>query len=407
MIPKEVRNDFPMLGAQPDLVYLDTAATSQTPRSVIDAMDAYHTRFRANVHRGFYASGVDASLAYEQARDNVARFIGAERNEVIFTAGATASSNMLIAMCEHSGMFSGGGELVTTAMEHHASLIPLQCVAKKYSISLKHIPLKDQSVSLDYDVLTKFITSKTKMVSVMLASNVTGEINNVARIAKIAHEAGALVVCDAAAAVGHIPVDVRTLGADFLYFSGHKMCGSTGIGILWGKEAIMKNLEPGIYGGGIVREVTFADALWREPPHKFEAGTPNIAGAVSLSAAVEYLERIGIREVHAHATALAAQAQAVLKDIPDVRVFAGLSPARNAGIVSFTLKGVHPHDIADMLGREHIAVRAGHHCAMPLVTDALGVSALVRASFYLYNTAADIDTLVQGIQNVKQVFGKK
>lgn len=410
MIDKNIKKDFPIfdrgLGGGQGFTYLDTAATSQTPQVVLDRMDAYYTGFRANIHRGTYEAGQTASAAYEDARAIAAEFIGAEKQEVIFTSGATASSNMLVAMLEHSGVVKAGDEIVTTAMEHHASLIPLQELARRSDLDLKHLPLVDNGVALNYDVVEKFITPKTKIVSVMLASNVTGVINDVARIAKIAHNVGALVICDATAAVGHMPVDVKALGVDFLYFSGHKMCGPTGVGVLWGRAEILQKLEPGVYGGGIVDEVTLARATWRGIPERFEAGTPNIGGVIGLGAAVEYVQKIGLENIHAHSAKLAGEAMRRLEEISGVRVIAERDLTKNVGIVSFTVAGVHPHDVAEILGREGVAIRAGHHCAMPLVTDALGVTAVSRASFYLYNTAEDIDALVGDIKKAQAVFEK-
>lgn len=405
--PESIKKDFPIFREGRSFVYLDTAATSQTPQVVLDAMDVYYTKFRANIHRGLYEVGEDASKAYDDARAKVARFIGAEPREIIFTAGATASSNMLMSMIEYSGMIKEGDEIVTTAMEHHASLIPLQEFAKRNDLDLKHIPLAEDSVQLDHSVIEKFITNKTKIVSVMLASNVTGVINDVARIADLAHNVGALVICDATAAVGHMPIKVKTLGVDLMYFSGHKMCGPTGIGVLWGKGEVLEKLQPGVYGGGIVEEVTLARATYRGIPERFEAGTPNIAGAIGLGAAVEYLETVGVENIHMYSKELVREAVKRLEEVLGVRVVAERDPAKNVGIVSFTVEGVHPHDVADILGREGVAIRAGHHCAMPFVTDALGLSAVARASFYFYNTTGDVDALISGIKKVKEVFKKQ
>lgn len=406
---QEIKKDFPIFSKTKNLVYLDTAATSQTPQVVLDAMDAYYTSFRANVHRGSYEEGEVTSKAYETARATVARFINADPREVIFTAGATASSNMLISMLEHSGVVMAGDEVVTTVMEHHASLIPFQELAKRQGLTLKHIPLAKGSLALDYEQAAKLITTKTKIVSVMLASNVTGTINDVVRITEMAHKVGALVVCDATAAVGHVPVDVKKLGlpgqgVDFLYFSGHKMCGPTGIGVLWGRQEILETLEPGMYGGGIVNEVTLDKAVWREVPTRFEAGTPNIAGAIGLGSAIEYLKKNGIQNIHAHTAKLVNEAIMRLQEVSGVTVYAARD-IENVGIVSFVIDDIHPHDIAAILGREGVAVRAGHHCAMPLIT-ALGVPATTRVSFYLYNTSEDVDALIAGIIKAKEIFNK-
>lgn len=417
MDTRKIKNDFPIFDKVQSLVYLDTSATSQTPQVVLDAMDNYYTSFRANVHRASYEEGESASEAYEEARAKVALFIGADTREVIFTAGATVSSNMLVAMLENSkrtalyglesqgrSFLNLGDEIITTVMEHHSSMIPLQELAKRQEFVLKYIPLAKDSVALDYDEAVKLITTRTKIVSVMLASNVTGVVNDVARIVQIAHKVGALVICDATAAVGHMPVDVKKLGVDFLYFSGHKMCGPTGVGVLWGRQDLLEKLEPGIYGGGIVDNVTLEKAIWRDIPARFEAGTPNIAGVIGLGVAVDYLNKVGIENIHAHCANLARETIERLNQISGVTVYA-MSGEQNIGTVSFTIDGIHPHDIAEILGRDGVAVRAGHHCAMPLIT-ALGVLATVRVSFYLYNSSEDIDALVRGVKKAKEIFKK-
>lgn len=404
MISDTIKTNFPFFGeGGKDIAYLDNAASSQTPKVVLEAMDAYYTKFRANVHRGLYEASEAASVAYEEARSKVARFIGADPREIIFTAGATASSNMLMLMLEHSGVVAEGGEMVTTVSEHHGSLIPLQELAHRNSLQIKHIPIQGLTLDLDYEVAEKLITEKTKIVSVTLASNVTGAINDIARIAKMAHAVGTLVICDATAAVGHMSVDVKNLGADFVYFSGHKMCGPTGIGVLLGKGTVLEKLAPGFYGGGSIEEVTLEQATFTGVPERFEAGTPNIAGAIGLGAAVDYLAHLGIENIRAHTESLTKEAIARLKEISGVRLIAEEDASKNIGIVSFLIDGVHPHDTAEILGREGVAVRAGHHCVMPLHTF-LGVSATVRASFYLYNTREDIDALIRGIKKAQEIF---
>lgn len=402
MIEATIKNDFPFFTNKGQKgAYLDTAASSQTPQVVLDAMHAYYVSSRANVHRGLYRASEEASGAYEGARVKVARFIGATMNEIIFTGGATASSNMLVSMLEHSKMITKDDEIVTTVMEHHASLIPLQELARRTSAHLKHIPI--QGLSLDYNTAEKIITNTTKVVSVLLASNVTGEINDVARIAEMAHKVGALVICDATAAIGHMHVDVRTLGVDALYFSGHKMCGPTGIGVLWVREELLEKLEPGTYGGGMVDAVTTTTATWGLIPERFEAGTPPVAEAIGLGTAVDYLMNVGIENIRAHDEVLVEEAITRLEKIPGVRVIAEKEQGKNIGIVSFVISGIHAHDVAYILGKENVAVRAGHHCAMPLHT-ALGVVATTRASFYLYNTREDVDALIQGIATVQHIF---
>ncbi len=405
MIKNTIKNDFPFFNKrEKNIAYLDNAASSQTPQVVIDRVDAYYSRFRANVHRGLYDASEEASIAYEDARAKVAHFIGGDSREIIFTAGATASSNMLISMIEHSALIKEG-EIVTTIMEHHSSLIPLQKLAERHNLILNYIGMIEGGVGLNYERVEKIITEKTKIVSICLASNVTGEINDVLRIAEIARKYGAMVICDATAAIGHIPVDVKALGVDFLYFSGHKMCGPTGIGILWGKKEILEKLEPGVYGGGMADEVSQEKAIWRNVPERYEAGTPNIAGAIGLGAAALYLEHIGINNIRAHNIALTAKAISSLEKIPGVRIIAEKDVSKNIGIVSFIIDDIHAHDVADILGKEKVAVRAGFHCAMPLHT-ALNISATTRASFYLYNTEDDINALIAGIKKVKEIFKK-
>lgn len=401
------RSDFPSL--TPQAGYLDSAATSLTPVPMLRAMDEYYRAYRASTHRGLYTSAMRATEAYEQARADVATFIGADADEVVFTSGATASANMLTYALEHTLDLREGDEIVTTVMEHHAALLPLQELAKRKGLTLKHITLVGNT--LDYDVAERLITNRTKVVSVMLASNVLGTVNDVERIAKRAHEVGALMVLDATAAVGHIPVDVKTLDCDFLYFSGHKMCGPTGIGVLYGKKEKLENLKPGFFGGGIVNTVTFTEATWNASPQRFEAGTPNIAGAIGLGAAVAYLNNIGLDSIHAHVRELTTHAHEVLGTIPSITLFSA-PPAHNVGIVSFAfdgsphseaVRGAHPHDIAQVCADRGVAIRAGHHCAMPLHTE-LGVPATARASFYLYNTKEDIAALEQSVRRAAALF---
>lgn len=404
MIKDTIKNDFPFFNNKDgkNISYLDNAASSQTPQVVIEGMNVYYSKFRANIHRGLYDASEEASTAYEDARAKVARFIGADPREIIFTAGATASSNMLISMLEHSALVKDG-EIVTTIMEHHGSLIPLQKLAERHNLALKYLENSDEGMGLDYEKAEKVITEKTKIVAICLASNVTGELNDVARIAKIAHRYGAIVVGDMTTAIGHISVNVKALDVDFLYFSGHKMCGPTGIGILWGKKEILEKLEPGIYGGGMADEVTKEKAVWKDIPFRYEAGTPNIAGAIGLGVAIDYLENIGIENIRAHNITLTIKTISSLEKISGVRIIAEKDISKNIGIVSFIIDGIHAHDVADILGKERVAVRAGFHCAMPLHT-ALNIPATTRASFYFYNTEDDISALIDGIKKAKEIF---
>ncbi|MBP9749137.1 MAG: cysteine desulfurase [Candidatus Pacebacteria bacterium] len=400
---KKMRDDFPIFHTKPDWAYLDTAATSQVPQVVIDAVAEFQCAYRSSVHRGLYREALRATEVYEQARSTVAGFLNAESSEeVIFTYGATASSNMLIAMLEHSGIFTEGDELVTTITEHHSSLVPQSMLAQRIGLTMSCIPMK-HSFLLDYEYARSVVTQRTKLVSVMLASNVTGTIHNVRRIARMAHAVGALVVCDATAAAGHLPIDVRALEVDFLYFSGHKMGSPMGIGALYGKRELLRDLEPGWYGGGMVEEVTCTGARWTDGPQRFEAGTPNIAGAIGLATAVRYLAEHNMVVIRQYIEALLVRAVEELRAIDGVQVFTA-APHLNVGIVSFVVEGVHAHDVAEIAAREGVALRAGHHCAMPL-HEALGVSATVRASFFLYNTKHDVDALVAAVKKAKRVFG--
>ena len=403
MDTEAIKNDFPIFKNNPGLVYLDSAASSQTPEPVLRAMDEYYRGYRSNIHRSMYALGERATMAYEKARENVADFIGAQNREVVFTAGSTMGMNMLIYSLEHHLDLKPGDEVVTTVTEHHSGLIPLQELAKRNGLVLKHIPL-GSDFHLDYTQAEALITDKTKIVSLSLASNVLGTINDVNKVASYARRVGALVICDGTKAVGHIEVNVRKLDCDFLVFSGHKMCGPTGIGILYGKEAVLETLPPSIFGGGMVEEVSLANASFRDIPARFEAGTPNIVGAIGLGAAVDYLRGVGMERIAQHTQALTGYALAQLGGIDGVELFAQKDTQSNAGIVSFLIRGIHPHDIAEIAGRRNVALRAGHHCANPLMKE-LGVPALVRASFYIYNDKSDVDALVEVIAEAKRIFG--
>ncbi len=398
-----IRKDFSQIGGE-DTHYLDSAATSLTPRSVLDAEIDYYTNARANVHQGMFKEAMKATELYENARKKVAAFIGADPKEVIFTSGATESSNMLTRMIEESACHTEEQkEIVTSIMEHHASLVPLQQFAFRKSIPLSVIPMK--GLALNYEKAEQIITEKTALVSVVLASNVTGAVNDIQRLAKIAHQHGAIMVVDATAAMGHIPVDVKALGCDALYFSGHKMFAPTGIGILWAKYALLEKLSPSIFGGHMIADVGEKTAEWAEIPSRFEAGTKNISGAIGLGAAVDYISSVGIESIHAHNVELVHYAVEELERVPGVRIVAERRGARNIGIVSFACDFAHPHDIAEILARDSVAVRPGHHCAIPLHT-ALGISSTTRASFHLYNTKKDVDSLVEGVKKARALFAK-
>jgi cysteine desulfurase / selenocysteine lyase len=398
------RADFPIFSAKPDWAYLDSAATSHLPQQVLDRIAEYQCGYYAPVHRGLYREAVRATDEYERARATIAKLIGAhDSHEIIFTAGATASSNMLVYALEHSIVWQPGDEVVVSIMEHHTSLVPLQELARRKGLVIKYIPLSEGFV-LNYDIAEALITERTRLVSVMLASNVLGTINDIVRIAARAHAVGALMVSDATAAVGHIPVSVGALGVDCLYFSGHKMCGPTGIGVLYATSALLAWLNPSFFGGGMVSNVTQDHATWVEGPAKFEAGTPNSMGAIGLGAAAEYLLAHEVSEIARYVSTLVTLTRETLAQSDGVRLYAA-EVERNVGVVSFSVEGIHPHDLAEIAARHNVAIRAGHHCAIPLHA-ALGAHATARASMYLYTTKADIDALGASIRHARTLFGR-
>jgi cysteine desulfurase/selenocysteine lyase len=402
---KDVRNYFPILDQEVNghpLVYLDNAATSQKPISVIETLEQYYKGYNSNVHRGVHTLGTKATDAYEGAREKVRKFIHAKSmEEVVFTRGTTASINMLAASYGEQNV-KEGDEIVITYMEHHSNLIPWQQLAKRKKAELKYIPLeKDGTISLDK--VRETVTSKTKIVAVTLVSNVLGTINPIKEIANIAHENGAVIAVDGAQGVPHMKVDVQELDCDFLAFSGHKMCGPTGIGVLYGKKHLFEKMEPVEFGGEMIDFVGLYDSTWKELPWKFEGGTPIIAGAIGLGKAIEFLEEIGLDEILKHEQQLTAYTLDKLSEVEGIEIYGPKDPMKRAGLVTFNVKGVHPHDVATVLDAEGIAIRAGHHCAQPLMKW-LDVSATARASFYLYNTEEDIDRFVSGILKTKEYF---
>lgn len=400
---KTIKKDFPQLeegGGK--LIYLDNSATSQTPLSVIDAEVEYYKTYRANVSRGLYPLSEKASKAYDEARAKVAKFVGADTREIIFTASATASSNMIIYALENTGIFQEGDEIVTTIMEHHSILVPLQELAKRKKLKLRFVPMTETK-ELDYAEAEKLITKKTKLVAFVGVSNVTGTINDMKRLCDIAKNAGAYSLVDATQAAGHIAIDVKIIGCDLLFFSGHKMCGPTGIGVLYGRKELLEKLSPGFFGGGMVEEAFSEDTSFALVPAKFEAGTPNIAGAIGLGAACEYLEKIGMENIEAHIRELTRYTLAELEKIQGLSLYSQVDPEKNIGVISFLVEEAHPHDTTEILSRYGIATRAGHLCAQPLVKS-MGTYAVVRASIYFYNSKEDIDALVLGIKEVQKVF---
>ncbi|TLZ61898.1 MAG: cysteine desulfurase [Methanobacteriota archaeon] len=403
---EKIRADFPILTRTvhgKPLVYLDSAATSQKPRSVIDSVSDFFSRYNANVHRAIYELGEEATREYEGAREKVAQFIHARSpNEIAFTKSTTESINTIAYGWGIKGKLREGDEIVSTVMEHHSNHIPWYFVQDAKGVKLKWVGMTDDGVLRmeDYD---EMITKRTKVVTVTQCSNVLGTINPVQEIARRAHEVGAICVVDAAQSVPHMPVDVQKIGCDFLAFSGHKMLAPTGIGNLYGTEERLQELEPLMGGGEMIREVHLGTAKWNDVPFKFEGGTPNMAGAIGLGVAVDYLNKIGMDQVRQHEVELTEYALDVLSDVKGFHGFGLEDATRRGGVISFTLGDVHPHDIASILDVEGIAIRSGHHCAQPLM-ERLNVPATARASFYVYNTLEEVDRLAAGLRKVLDVF---
>ena len=408
-----IRKDFPIFTRTirdgKKLVYLDSGATSQKPQVVIDAEVDFYAKHNAAAHRGAHQLAEEATEMFEASRETVASFLGAKTEEIVFTKSATESLNLLayaFSNAEPGSQFAISSEhsIVVSEMEHHANLIPWQQLARRSGAELKWFGVTTDG-RLDESNIDSLITSKTKIVAITQQSNVLGTINNLDRIIKKAHEVGAIVIVDACQSVPHIPVDVTKLGADFLAFSGHKILGPTGVGVLWGRYELLNNLPPFLFGGSMIENVTMTDATWAEAPRKFEAGVPNMAQVVGLAAGIKYLQSIGLEEVHEHEKALTGYLLNELSQIPGIAVVGPADISLRGGTVSFTLDGIHPHDLGQYLDSAGIAVRTGHHCAWPL-TRALGVPATTRASLYLYNDNSDIDALIAAIKDAKKYFGK-
>lgn len=406
MDAEKIRQDFPILFQEVNdepLVYLDNAATTQKPKAVLDVLNDYYLKDNANVHRGVHTLAERATHAYEAARDKVVSFINApHREEVIFTRGTTTGLN-LVAQSYGNMFVKANDEIVITYAEHHSNLIPWQQLAKRTGAVLKYIGITDDG-QIDFEDAKKQITDKTAIVSVAQVSNVLGGIAPVKAIGELAHAHGAIMVVDGAQSLPHMVVDVQDLNCDFLAFSGHKMCGPTGIGVLYGKREWLNQMEPIEFGGEMIDFVRLQDSTWKELPWKFEAGTPNIAQAIALGAAIDYLNEIGgMQKIHEYEQEIVQYLIPKLKEIPGVTIYGPQNPADHTGVIAFNLDGLHPHDVATALDMEGVAVRAGHHCAQPLLTY-LKVPATARASFYFYNTKADADRLVDAIIATKEFF---
>ena len=399
-----IRRDFPALAQEVHgrpLVYLDNAATSQKPRQVIEAVRAYYETDNANVHRGVHELSERATAAYEGAREKVRAFVNAASvHEIVFTRNATESIN-LVARAWGDANVSSGDEVLITAMEHHSNIVPWQMLCERTGAVLRVAPMDDRGELL-MDDFAPLITPRTKMVAVVHMSNALGTINPVADIVKLAHDAGATVLIDGSQAAYHLPIDVRALGADFYAFTGHKLYGPTGIGVLYGREAALEAMPPFLGGGDMIRTVSFERSTWNDLPYKFEAGTPNIGGAVGLGAAIDYVSGVGLDAIAAHERALLERGTARLLTVPGLRLIGTAS--RKASILSFVMDGIHPHDIGTIVDRHGIAIRTGHHCAQP-VMDRLGIPATARASLAMYSTPEEIETLAVALERVRELMG--
>ncbi|AUG46293.1 cysteine desulfurase [Haloarcula taiwanensis] len=403
---ERIREDFPILQREfggEQVVYLDNAATTQTPEPVVETIADYYRTTNANVHRGLHQLSQEASVAYEDAHDRVAEFIGAsgEREEIIFTKNTTESEN-LVAYAWGLNELGPEDEVVLTEMEHHASLVTWQQIAKKTGATCRYIRVEEDG-TLDMDHARELITDDTAMVSVVHVSNTLGTVNPVSELADIAHDHDAYIFVDGAQSVPNRPVDVEAIDADFLAFSGHKMAGPTGIGVLYGKKHILEEMEPYLYGGEMIQKVTFEDATWNDLPWKFEAGTPVICQGIALAEACDYLDDIGMERIQRHEEQLAEYALEQLQAEGDVETYGPPAGTARGGLVAFNLDSVHAHDLSSILNDSAVAIRAGDHCTQPL-HDKMGVPASARASFYIYNTREEVDKLVEAIDDARQLF---
>ncbi|MEI8232603.1 MAG: cysteine desulfurase [bacterium] len=404
--PTVIKNDFPILKRVVNgkkLVYLDSGATSQKPSQVIYAEKEYYEQNNANVHRGAHTLGDEATRMLAESRQTVANFIGAKEQEIIFVRNTTEAIN-LVSYAWGLDNLKTGDIVLTTVMEHHANLVPWQEVSRRTGAKLELVGITEDGL-LDLDDYAKKLFLKPKIVCIVHVSNALGIINSVKEMTKMAHKAGALVLVDGAQAVPHMKVDIKEIGCDFYAFSGHKMLGPMGIGVLWGKKEILESMSPFLTGGGMINEVYPDHSTWAELPEKFEAGTPNVAGVVGLASAINYLEKLGMENVRAHDKQMIEYAIDQLSKVTNLAILGTSDENKRSGSVSFEYQGVHAHDVATILDSEGVAVRSGHHCTMPL-HKALGITASVRASFNVYTTKEDIDALILALKKVKTVFGK-
>ena len=403
----KIREDFPILKRKingHDLVYLDNTATSQKPRQVIESLVNYYSFHNANVHRGVHTLAEEATGLYEEARSKVGRFINARRGqEIIFTKNATESLNLVVGSWGKHNL-KAGDEIILSEMEHHSNLVPWQILAKEVGAIIKYISFNSQG-ELEISDLKSQLSTRTKVVSLTHVSNSLGTINPIREVVKIAHERGVVVVVDGAQSVPHMKVDVQSLDVDFLAFSGHKMLGPMGIGVLYGRQELLAEMPPFLSGGDMIRTVSLEGSTWNDVPYKFEAGTPNVAGAVGLASGIDYLEKLGMEAVRQHEVELTAYALNSLQALPGLEIYGPTDAAKRGGVIIFTLTGTHAHDLASILDGEGIAVRSGHHCNMPVHTK-LGISASTRASFYLYNTREEVDKLVEGLEKAQRILSR-
>jgi len=399
--PKEIKKDFPIFNNRPDLVYLDNSATTQMPKVVMDAVNEYNSNYRANIHSESYKLSGEASGKYEEARAIVANFLNAAPEEIIFTSGATHGLNTLAHSLGKN--LKKGDNVVLTQMEHHSNLVPWQQASLDYGFQLRFIEINNDC-ELDMESAKKVIDENTKVISFVHISNALGTINPAKEIVEIARNAGAISIIDAAQSAPHLKIDVVDLDCDFLVFSGHKIGGPTGIGVLFGKKERLENLTPFIFGGGMINSVSYNDASWNKSPDKFEAGTVNIAGAIGLARALEYIQKIGMDTIKEHEKKLSEYTLSQFENIKGLKLVGTKNIKNRSGVLSFVLGGIHPHDVASILDRDYnIAVRAGHHCTMPLM-KLLGINGTVRASFWIYNDKDDVDKLINGIKQAQKIF---
>lgn len=402
-----VRADFPIFEREVNghpLVYLDSANTSQKPRQVLDAMRVHNERHNGNVSRSVHTLGTEATTAYEEARAKIAAFLNAGTpDEIVFTKNSTEALNLIAHSAGQMLALKPGDEIVISEMEHHSNIVPWQLLCERTGATLRWFGITDDG-RLDLSSLNELVNERTKVVSVVHMSNTLGTINDVSGIIARAREVGALVALDCSQSVPHLPVDVRGLGADFIAFTGHKMLGPTGIGVLWGRFELLAKMPPFLGGGSMIETVTMTGTTFAAPPARFEAGTPPIAEAIGLGAAVDYLTELGMEAIHQHEQDITAYALKTLTDVPGVRIFGPATPEGRGGTVSFAVDGVHPHDVGQILDAGGVEVRVGHHCAKPTCVR-FGVPAMTRASFYLYTTTEEIDALARGLDQVRKVFG--